>query len=48
MGVLSSVIAVPLVVSARWLTRANSALQASVGIITMAIGVMTIVATVSA
>jgi hypothetical protein len=35
------------VVSARWLTRANSGLQASVGIITMAIGVMTIVATVS-
>lgn len=48
MGVLSSVIAVPLVVSARWLTWANSGLQASVGVITMAIGVMTIVATLSA
>src|SRR5881392_380905 len=48
MGALSTVIAVPLVVSARWLTRANSALQGAVGIITMAIGVMTIVATVSA
>jgi High-affinity nickel-transport protein len=48
MGALSTVIAVPLAVSARWLTWANSGLQASVGIITMAIGVMTIVATVSA
>src|SRR5436190_1964747 len=48
MGALSMVIAVPLVVSARWLTRADSALQGAVGIITMAIGVMTIVATVSA
>ena len=48
MGALSTVIAVPLVVSARWLTWANSGLQASVGIITIAIGVMTIVATVSA
>ena len=48
MGVLSTVIAVPLVVSARWLIWANSGLQASVGIITMAIGVMTIVATASA
>jgi hypothetical protein len=48
MGALSTLIAVPLVVSARWLTRANSSLQASVGIITMAIGVVTIVATLSA
>ena len=48
MGALSTVIAVPLVVSARWLTRANSALQGAVGIITIGIGVMTIVATVSA
>jgi hypothetical protein len=47
MGVLSTVIAVPLMVSARWLTWANSGMQASVGIITIAIGVMTIVATVS-
>ena len=47
-GLLSTVIAVPLVVSARWLTWANSGLQASVGIVTMAIGVMTIVVTVSA
>jgi high-affinity nickel permease len=42
MGALSMVIAVPLVVSARWLTWANSGLQASVGIITIAVGVMTI------
>src|SRR2546430_1351274 len=48
MGALSMVIAVPLVVSARWLTRADSALQGAVGIITMSIGVITIVATVSA
>jgi ABC-type nickel/cobalt efflux system permease component RcnA len=48
MSALSSVIAVPLVVSARWLTWANGGLQAGVGIVTMAIGVMTIVATVSA
>jgi hypothetical protein len=48
MGALSTVIAVPLVVSARWLTSANSGLQATVGIITMAIGVMTIAATVAA
>jgi hypothetical protein len=48
MGALSTVIAVPLVVSARWLTWANSGLQGAVGIITIAIGVMTIVATVSA
>jgi hypothetical protein len=48
MGALSSVIAVPLVISARWLTWANGGLQAGVGIVTMAIGSMTIVATVSA
>jgi cytochrome c biogenesis protein CcdA len=48
MGALSTVIAVPLAVSARWLTRANSGLQGAVGVITIAIGVMTIVATVSA
>ncbi len=48
MGALSAVIAVPLAVSARWLTWANSGLQASVGVITVAIGAMTIVATMSA
>ena len=48
MGALSVVIAVPLAVSARGLTSANSALQGAVGIITMAIGVTTIVATVFA
>jgi ABC-type nickel/cobalt efflux system permease component RcnA len=48
MGTLSMVIAVPLVASARWLTWANSSLQAGVGIVTMTIGAMTIVVTVSA
>ena len=48
MGALSTAIAVPLVVSARWLTWANSGLQAGVGMVTIAIGVVTIVATVSA
>jgi hypothetical protein len=48
MGALSAVIAVPLAVSARWLTWTNSGLQASVGVITVAIGAMTIVATMSA
>jgi hypothetical protein len=48
MGALSTVIAVPLAVSARWLTSANSALQGAVGIVTIAIGVRTIVATVLA
>jgi hypothetical protein len=48
MGVLSTVIAVPLAVSARWLTWANSGLQGAVGVITVAIGVMTIVTTMSA
>ena len=45
---LSTAIAVPLAVSARWLTWANRGLQGAVGVITVAIGVMTIVATVSA
>jgi ABC-type nickel/cobalt efflux system permease component RcnA len=45
MGALSTVIAVPLVVSARWLTWANSGLQSGVGIITIAIGIRTIAAT---
>jgi len=44
MGALSAVIAVPLVVSARWLSLANSGLQGAVGAITIAIGVSTIVA----
>jgi hypothetical protein len=48
MGTLSTMIAVPLAVSARWLTWANSGLQGVVGVITVGIGVMTIVATVSA
>jgi hypothetical protein len=46
MGALSMVIAVPLAVSARWLTWANSGLQGAVGAVTIAIGVTTIVATV--
>jgi hypothetical protein len=46
MGALSTVIAVPLAVSARWLTWANSGLQGAVGIVTIAIGVRTIVANV--
>ncbi|MEA2820928.1 MAG: hypothetical protein QOJ86_2932 [Bradyrhizobium sp.] len=45
MGALSVVIAVPLAVSARWLTWANRALQAMVGAITIAIGAMTIYST---
>jgi hypothetical protein len=45
MGALSTAIAVPLAVSARWLTWANSGLQGAVGIVTIAIGVRTIVAT---
>ena len=48
MGALSAVIAVPLAVSARWLTWANGGLQGAVGLITMSIGISTIVATVLA
>src|ERR1700682_3530313 len=48
MGALSMVIAVPIAVSARWLTFANRGLQASVGIVTVAIGITTIVETVFA
>ena len=48
MGALSAVIAVPLAVSARWLTWANRGLQGAVGMITIAVGVTTIAATVSA
>jgi cytochrome c biogenesis protein CcdA len=42
MGALSTIIAVPLAVSARWLTWANRTLQGAVGVITIAIGAMTI------
>jgi ABC-type nickel/cobalt efflux system permease component RcnA len=45
MGALSTVIAVPLVLSARWLTWANQGLQGAVGLITIAIGFRTIVET---
>jgi ABC-type nickel/cobalt efflux system permease component RcnA len=48
MGALSTVIAVPLVVSARRLTFANRTLQGAVGMVTVAIGIMTIVATTPA
>jgi hypothetical protein len=44
MGVLSAAIAVPLAVSARWLTTANRALQGAVGIVTTAIGLNILVA----
>ena len=43
MGALSTLIAVPLAVTARWLTFANHGLQAAVGAVTIAIGVRTIV-----
>ena len=42
MGALSTVIAVPLAVSARWLTWANRGLQGAVGVVTIGIGAMTI------
>jgi putative Mn2+ efflux pump MntP len=45
MGALSMVIAVPLAVSARWLSWVNSALQAAVGIVTVAIGLTTLAET---
>jgi hypothetical protein len=48
MGVLSTFIAVPLAVSARWLTWTNRGLQGAVGLVTVAIGVTTIVETVFA
>ncbi len=38
MAALSAVIAVPLAVSARWLTWANRGLQAAVGVITIGVG----------
>ena len=46
MGALSTVIAVPLAVSARWLTWANRWFQAIVGTVTIVIGAMTIYTTV--
>lgn len=45
MGALSVVIAVPLAVSARWLTWANRGLQVCVGLVTIGIGAMTIYTT---
>ena len=48
MAALSTVIAVPLAVSARWLTWANRGLQGAVGLATVAIGIITIVETVLA
>ena len=48
MGALSTVIAVPLAVSARWLSWANRGLQGAVGIVTIAIGLTTIYETVFA
>ncbi|WJR75930.1 urease accessory protein [Bradyrhizobium sp. NP1] len=48
MGVLSSAIAVPIALSARWLTFANRTLQGAVGLVTIAIGLMTIVETTMA
>ena len=45
MGALSTVIAIPLAVSARWLTSANRGLQGAVGLVTVTIGVTTIVET---
>jgi hypothetical protein len=45
MGALSTVIAVPIAISARWLTFANRGLQGTVGLVTIAIGLRTIVET---
>jgi high-affinity nickel permease len=45
MGLLSTVIAVPIAVSARWLTWTNRSLQGVVGLVTIAIGLNTIIAT---
>jgi hypothetical protein len=45
MGALSVVIAVPLAVSARWLTWANRSLLGAVGVITVGIGATTIYST---
>jgi ABC-type nickel/cobalt efflux system permease component RcnA len=48
MGALSAVIAVPLAVSARWLTLANQGLQGAIGLVTIAIGIVTVAETVLA
>jgi cytochrome c biogenesis protein CcdA len=48
MAALSAVIAVPLAVSARFLTVANRALQGAVGAVTIAIGLVTLVENVLA
>ncbi|HMM92277.1 urease accessory protein [Bradyrhizobium sp.] len=48
MGALSTVIAVPLAVSARSLTWANRALQGAVGLVTVAIGIVSVVETIAA
>lgn len=48
MGALSAVIAVPLLLSARWLNVANRGLQGVVAALTIAIGLMTIRATLIA
>jgi cytochrome c biogenesis protein CcdA len=48
MGALSAVIAVPLAVSARFLTVANRALQGAVGAVTITIGLVTLVENVLA
>src|ERR1700756_2700375 len=45
MGLLSTVIAVPIAISARFLTLANRTLQGAVGLVTIAIGLNAIVAT---
>ena len=45
MGALSTVIAVPIAISARWLTWANQGLQGAVGAVTILIGLNTIVTT---
>jgi hypothetical protein len=42
MGALSTVIAVPLAVSARWLTWANCTIQGVVDIVAIGIGTLTI------
>jgi len=46
MGALSIVIAVPLAISAKWLTWANLGLQGVVGAVTIGIGAMTIYSTI--
>jgi hypothetical protein len=48
MGALSVAIAVPIAISARWLTWANRGLQGAVGAVTILIGLNTIAATLFA